>query len=178
MKKLLTICLIMATVFTANAQNGKPTNEETVIFIKRQLELRIGTKVQETESFIFRINKNDFNHSSLNNEKQYIDPSVNKGNIQIKNISQIKWESLDLIKMGENYHNDGLIIVEFKSPYSYYWKSYKIRDDGKEYMYTEGESFSSTLEIFIPIEKYESIKKAFLRLSEIAKEENKDPFKD
>ncbi len=34
MKKLLTICLIIATVFTVNAQDGKPTKEETVAFIK------------------------------------------------------------------------------------------------------------------------------------------------
>ncbi len=34
MKKLITICLIMATVFTVNAQDGKPTKEQTVEFIK------------------------------------------------------------------------------------------------------------------------------------------------
>jgi len=34
MKKLLTICLITATMFTINAQDGKPTKEQTVQFIK------------------------------------------------------------------------------------------------------------------------------------------------
>ena len=34
MKKLLTICLIMATFFTMNAQDGKPTKEETLNYIK------------------------------------------------------------------------------------------------------------------------------------------------
>jgi hypothetical protein len=34
MKKLLTICLIMATMFTVNAQDGKPTKEQTIEFIK------------------------------------------------------------------------------------------------------------------------------------------------
>ncbi len=34
MKNLLTICLIMATMFTINAQDGKPTKEQTVQFIK------------------------------------------------------------------------------------------------------------------------------------------------
>ncbi len=33
MKKLLTICLIVATTFTVNAQDGKPTFEETVEYI-------------------------------------------------------------------------------------------------------------------------------------------------
>jgi hypothetical protein len=34
MKKLITICLIMATVFTVNAQDKKPSKEQTVAFIK------------------------------------------------------------------------------------------------------------------------------------------------
>lgn len=34
MKKLFTICLVMATIITVNAQDGKPTKEETVAFIK------------------------------------------------------------------------------------------------------------------------------------------------
>jgi hypothetical protein len=33
MKKLLTICLIMATVFTVNAQEKKPTKEETLFWL-------------------------------------------------------------------------------------------------------------------------------------------------
>lgn len=33
MKILFTICLIMATLFTVNAQDGKPTKEQTVEFI-------------------------------------------------------------------------------------------------------------------------------------------------
>lgn len=34
MKKLLTICLIMVTAFTVNAQDGKPTKEQTLEYIK------------------------------------------------------------------------------------------------------------------------------------------------
>jgi hypothetical protein len=34
MKKLLTICLIMATVFTANAQDRKPTKEQTLEYLQ------------------------------------------------------------------------------------------------------------------------------------------------
>ena len=34
MKKLLTICLLLATTFTVNAQSGKPTKEQTVQFIE------------------------------------------------------------------------------------------------------------------------------------------------
>lgn len=34
MKKLLTICLLLATAFTVNAQDGQPTKEQTIQFIK------------------------------------------------------------------------------------------------------------------------------------------------
>lgn len=37
MKKLLTMCLIMATVFTLNAQDTKPTKEETISWLKEKL---------------------------------------------------------------------------------------------------------------------------------------------
>lgn len=34
MKKLITICLLIATTFTVNAQDGKPTKEQTIEYIK------------------------------------------------------------------------------------------------------------------------------------------------
>lgn len=37
MKKLITICVIMATVFTVNAQDGKPTKEQTLEYLKSVL---------------------------------------------------------------------------------------------------------------------------------------------
>ena len=42
----------------------------------------------------------------------------------------------------------------------------------------EVSTFETTIDIVIQPEKLESIKKAFERLAEIAKEENKDPFKN
>lgn len=33
MKKLITICIFMATAFSVNAQDGKPTKEETIAYI-------------------------------------------------------------------------------------------------------------------------------------------------
>ncbi|MGV8946376.1 MAG: hypothetical protein ACOH1N_08110 [Lutibacter sp.] len=38
MKKLLTICLLLTIAFTSQAQDGKPTKEETVEFIKNYLQ--------------------------------------------------------------------------------------------------------------------------------------------
>jgi hypothetical protein len=45
MKKLLTICLIMATVFTVNAQDGKPTKEQTLEYLQSVLLEVIGGQI-------------------------------------------------------------------------------------------------------------------------------------
>ena len=37
MKKLITICLILATTFTLKAQDGKPTKEQTIEYLKSVL---------------------------------------------------------------------------------------------------------------------------------------------
>ena len=42
----------------------------------------------------------------------------------------------------------------------------------------EVSTYETTIKIVIQPEKFESIKKAFERLSEVAKEQNKDPFKN
>ena len=41
MKKLLTICLIMATVFTVNAQDKKPTKEETIAYLDKVVKMSV-----------------------------------------------------------------------------------------------------------------------------------------
>nr|WP_315153953.1 hypothetical protein [uncultured Flavobacterium sp.] len=38
MKKLITICIFMATAFSVNAQDGKPTKEQTIEYIKSFFE--------------------------------------------------------------------------------------------------------------------------------------------
>lgn len=43
---------------------------------------------------------------------------------------------------------------------------------------TPKDQLTNQLVVFIPAEKIESFKKACIRLSEIAKEENKDPFQN
>lgn len=60
------------------------------------------------------------------------------------------------------------ILLFFDSPL-------KHEVDGK---FKDEITYPNHLQLPIPNDKQESIKKAFLRLSEIAKEENKDPFKN
>ena len=158
MKKLITICLIMATVFTVNAQDKKPTKEETVAFIQRQFESLIGYKVRNSV-----ITKYEFDLAKINFESRsdlYTTTRI---------YTQINWGNLVKI---ERYEND--IQLFFTSSIYYDYKA--VMENGK--IVNSNAKFENYIQILVPSEKFESMKKAFLRLSEIAKEENKDPFKD
>ena len=63
MKKLITICLIMATLFTVNAQDGKPTKEETVAYLQSVL-LRVeggSTWFRSGEVLLYRLYEMELN---------------------------------------------------------------------------------------------------------------------
>ncbi len=159
MKKLLTICLVMATVFTVNAQDNKPSKEETVAFIQRQFESLIGSKVRNSV-----ITKYDFDLARIYFE--------NRHNLQFTSsytYTQINWGNLFEV---QRYEND--IILFFTTSI---YKDYKAVKDNGSIVNSEAK-FENYIQILVPSEKFESMKKAFLRLSEIAKEENKDPFQD
>jgi len=75
MKKLLTICLLMATVFTINAQDGKPTKEETVQFIKEYYQNNIlSTGVS---GYTDKNNKEIFYNKSVENIDVQFDKKLN-----------------------------------------------------------------------------------------------------
>lgn len=165
MKKLLTICLLIATAFTVNAQDTKPTKEETVDFINRTTAQSIGNQYRFgtlTET------KFTYDSYSFTQTAQITDTDIH---IQMETYSGILWESLNpewikKINVREGDATAGVSIA--------FSKKIKYED-----AYTGIETkieYKNVLEIIIPIEKFESVKKACLRLSEIAKEENKDPF--
>jgi hypothetical protein len=159
MKKLLTICLIMAAVFTVNAQNGKPTKEQTIAFIQRQFESLIGTK-----NFSNVITKYEFEPTKI-----YFEDRSNLKYNSSYTYTQINWGNLVEIK---RYEND--IQLFFKSSINRDYKA--VMDNGR--IVNSEKKIENYIQIPVPDEKFESMKKAFLRLSEIAKEENKDPFQD
>ena len=70
MKKLITICLLLVTAFTVNAQDGKPTKEQTVQFIKDFFSKKINQCTNEVDNgkytYISRINNIsiEFNNAS------------------------------------------------------------------------------------------------------------------
>ncbi|TVZ59289.1 hypothetical protein NA63_1817 [Flavobacteriaceae bacterium MAR_2010_105] len=172
MKKLLTICLIMVTTFVINAQDKKPTKEETIAFINRTIESSIGSEYNYTYT-----TKISFDY------KNYVRESVMKVGDKIvgnhrEEFSLLKWENLfvDNFQL-ENCHIGENDICEI-------WISFSNQISCRETetgLYSDPSdktTYTQTLTMLIPKEKFESIKKACLRLSEIAKEENKDPFQD
>ena len=57
MKKLITICLLIATAFSVNAQQ-KPTKEETIAFMNRTLKSTIGFEGKDGKIVEIDLNQN------------------------------------------------------------------------------------------------------------------------
>ncbi|EAZ95014.1 hypothetical protein FBBAL38_11734 [Flavobacteria bacterium BAL38] len=155
MKKLLTICLIMATVFTVNAQDGKPTKEETVAYLTRSFKLVEGEKIYMGKYRDITLSNYDFQES-------YIKTTFDDGSSVTD--SDFKWETLYNITSIDCPTSDKYKVCEMNGIFNSSFKS----DIGTTNYFT----------IYVLKSRAESVKKAFLRLSAIAKEENKDPFKD
>ena len=144
----------MATTFVAIAQDKKPTKEETIAFMNSTLNKTIGFDGKDGI-----INEVIFTGNSyfLKGYEELID------GIFTKKYTQINWE---LDPDGFTI-NDNCLRVKFTSNFSL---KQKVKDQPEE------EFFFADIDFLLPIEKIESFKKACLRLSELAKEENKDPF--
>ncbi len=141
---------------TVNAQT-KPTKEETLAFLRRTCESTIG-KTSDGKKFI----KTTFNYNNITTEYLY------KGNEDnsIDEFSLIKWENATQILIWEPRDKQEIndVMIEFSS-------QVLLEQDGA------GE-YRDSVYFYYPEIKRESVKKAIERLIEIAKEENKDPFKN
>lgn len=159
MKKLLLSIILISEVFTTQAQTTKPTKDETIKFMATVLKSVEGSVSEDTITLV----EQSFNGSSLNTKLNQ--PGL--GVFGIETYSDIKWES---------YIDDSFHAVQQKGePYLSVFIYFKTK------MKYEGEGisklkFKDYLCMNIPSDKLPSFKKAILRLVEIAKEENKDPF--
>jgi hypothetical protein len=159
MKKLITFCLLLTIAFTSQAQDGKPTKEQTVAFMKRTLEETIGYETPEGKIQEITFNENSYYFKAY-------DDLIGISTSALTSL--IKWEKLN---------PEGFILREVNSitvlRVTYNGSiSYKQKIESR----AEKEFFFSEATFFIPSNKAESFKKACIRLSEIANEENKDPF--
>jgi len=165
MKKLITICLLIATAFIANAQDGKPTKEQTLAYLTKTFSLSDG------EWFVDYMNekvKVDYNIFTMDKITTKTSGVYNSERVETRyETSGIEWESLRQITISENKS----IELQFNSSF----KQIEYSSAWKEGFMERSENF---LELYILETKIESFKKALGRLVEIAKEENKNPFED
>ncbi|EAZ95017.1 hypothetical protein FBBAL38_11749 [Flavobacteria bacterium BAL38] len=162
----------MATIFTVNAQDKKPTKEETIAFINRTIELSIGSEYNYTYT-----TKTYFDYNIYERESVMKVGELVTGNFK-EEYSLLKWENLRInsfhlqnCSFGEN--DICQVWIYFSNQISFRETSTEKYGDPSDKI-----TFKQSLAMLIPKGKFESIKKACIRLSEIAKEENKDPFKD
>lgn len=186
MKKLLTICLIMATVFTVNGQDKKPTKQETIAYLDKVVKMSTGYKTYSVggplneedrrvkEHLITDYSFSESKVAKLNKTKNYINNSTD---ISQTVFSNLNWENVSAIKINsleeDKLTNDSLYRDEELEEFRIKFSNKIMMDWG------DGELTPLFyLNVYVLKIKSESFKKALERLVEIAKEENKDPFKD
>ena len=142
---------------TVNAQT-KPTKEETLAFLRRTCESTIG-KTSDDKKFI----KTTFSYNNITTEYLIMGNQDNS----IDEFSLIKWENATQILIWEPGDEQEIndVMIKFSS-------QVLLEQDGGAGKYRDSVYF------YYPEIKRESVKKAIERLIEIAKEENKDPFKN
>lgn len=164
MNKSLLLFFVLIITFVATAQN-KPTKEETQGLINTTLK-RVVARNSCSEGMM--VSEQFFTNDFAN--YHYNARSKDKKKAAITDVANIQWK---------NYLKCALNISEFDSGIAcvtvYFTTAIKetFVIDGKEV-----NNYETTFNIVIQPEKFESLKKAFERLTDIAKEENKDPFKN
>jgi hypothetical protein len=159
MKKLYMICLFMIVTFVVNAQDKKPTKEETIQFIQKTVNS--GGRDRE-----FQINdanvsyKNVFPNIGINYNRQFT-------NVRFDKLLEVYQSSL-------SSDGNSNVRVKFSVNTVKYHLTGSVYDEAKEVIKDDSDGFS----IVIPTDKVQSIIKAFNRLKEITIEENKDPFQN
>jgi hypothetical protein len=165
MKKLLSI-LFIAIATMAQAQDTKPTKEETQRFLNSMLSKTIGEiryEIQPIKTQIFSENFSKYEITySLEDDNSYFNTDV---------ITLIKWDNFLVFNTysEEVYDNQNLaqIMVVFST---------NIKNVNTCEICKEKTTYSKQFGFLVLKDKIESAKKAIIRLAEIAKEENKDPF--
>ncbi len=157
MKNLLLSILLIVIVSFTQAQEGKPTKEETVKFLNNQLQVSIGPdKNGDVITFI-----------ELKYDSYIIEFQSNLGQ-RIKLVySSLPWDQVKEIANEIDYDNYSSLTINFNRNIQYTVEGLTPLPEIKN---------DIEININVPKDKIESCKKAILRLAEIAKEENQDPF--
>ena len=163
MKKLLPFVVLLSVTFAVQAQNAKPSKEETIRFMNAVLKSVEGSVVEVKSSIgEHTIEQQTFDGTSYALHGYY--PITKDKHLPTEVFSEIKWQSMDTESIiGHKISDDFTQVVVYFSS--------KCKHDG-----IEGIQYRDSMYMYVPTSKLPSFKKALLRLAEIAKEENKDPF--
>lgn len=164
MKKLLFLILLTSIAAVVKAQD-KPTKSDTQGLINTTLK-RVLARNSCSQGMMVseQLFTNDFA------QYHYAEKSKDKKKAIITDVSNIQWGNYLTCEMKTSSWDSGISCATV-----YFTTAMKetFMLEGKEVS-----TYKTIFDIVIQREKFESTKKAFERLVEIAKEEHKDPFKN
>ena len=158
MKLLIILIFYISAIDSAEAQ--KASKAETEQFISYNLKEVIGKNIDERYVCVENYFNRDF-------DTYYLKKEVGSSGWLLQKIEYIYWENLEKIEVSENPYC-GELLIFFKT-------KVKGSFDSKVGAILKPDNYDRIFVVF-PKEKVASMRDAFLRLSEIAKEKNKDPF--
>jgi hypothetical protein len=168
--KTFFLALLLLNAFYTTAYSQSPTKEETIAFIQNTIEKGIGADVRgELHKVISKV-------KFEGNKLVYQTESLYDGKLTLEFIyesSTIRWDKYNSFEVKEATKDLVYITAYFTSNFKHTVTTkfhYEIADDKKR------EIMKSNLVFCVPSNKVESMKKAFVRLNEIALAEQKDPF--
>ncbi len=172
MKKILLPFLLFAIVFTAQAQDAKPTKEATQKFLNTMLSQVVGNVEDVAQPTIRLIQKQYFDNDFT---KYLRENRTGDDMFEREEYLKLGWQDLTDIKVIRTDKIQSMIRLKFNSKMEN--KHFCcFLDEEKDKTVPISFNYTDQFFIYVPTDKVESCKKAFLRLVEIAKEENKDPF--
>ena len=172
MKRLLISFLFIAGALSAQAQDSKPSKEATQKFLNNILSQVVGNPQDALQPKIRLIQKQSFE----NDFTKYI--LINGSDNYFRERSEyinVPWQDFTDFIVEINGGIQSYVRIIFKSNMEYESFCCFVDEDKGDPSFS---IYTNQFLIYIPTDKLESCKKAFLRLSELAKEENKDPFKN
>ena len=157
-------CTILPILLLAIAVQGQnPSKEETQKFISYNLKQVVGQKIGDGETCLENYFSDDFH-------TLYLKKQVRTSGWLLQTLELISWENLEKIEVSKNDFC-GELLIFFKTKVK---GSFNALDPNIAKILKP--DYYDRIFVVFPADKVESMKRAFLNLSEIAKKENEDPF--
>ncbi len=172
MNKLLTICILIATSLTVNAQQ-KPTKSETIASINQILKLSVG-KINFTKIDNEKYKTTITNYVLLNDTITFEAKDINIATKEVIQSGQmwfdIPWKDLiDVIEVPKESDWTNPEITTIRANFSTKLEYYFYSDLGESILFDDVK-YPKKILFYVVKTKLPALKDALMRLSEIAKE--------